>query len=187
MPDAAAGGPTAHHDPTETESSLPYPVRVAAGALSSTLHTLRRLPEDLPGLAVELTGTVTKWAMSLRRTLDDLASRGDELLVSSPAPSERPAWATFDDESKGDQPPGDQHSGDQPPSDEPSEATEIDQPTDALAAWDDLPLRQIRALLPDLSRAELEARLDREQQHAQRPSVLTMLTNRLRSLEHDES
>ncbi|WP_029138836.1 lipid droplet-associated protein [Nakamurella lactea] len=79
-------------------NSLPFPVRVAAGLVSTGLDTLRGLPENLPTIGVEIAGHVTKAGLQLRQQFVDLAIRGDELLQREPEPEEHPAWAHFDDE-----------------------------------------------------------------------------------------
>ncbi len=78
---------------------LPLPVRIAAGVLVTGLERLRRLPQDIPALSVTLAGQAVRTSMRVQQEIAALAGRGDELLSGVlNRPSERPAWARFDDE-----------------------------------------------------------------------------------------
>jgi hypothetical protein len=79
-------------------NSLPFPIRVAAGLVSTGLDTLRGFPQNLPTIGVEIAGHVTKAGLQVRQQFVELALRGDELLQSHTEPEEHPAWAHFDDE-----------------------------------------------------------------------------------------
>lgn len=84
-------------------STLPLPIRIAAGLIASGLDHLRRLPEELPALSVTLAGQAVRASMRVQQELAELANRGDELL--SPIvdrPEEHPAWAQFDDQQHDD-------------------------------------------------------------------------------------
>ena len=85
-------------------SPLPFVVRVAAGLLTEAADTLRRLPEELPGLPIALAGRAARLSMRLNQQLAELADKGDSTLAGLPfggggdAPVERTPWSRIDDE-----------------------------------------------------------------------------------------
>lgn len=192
-------------------NSLPFPIRVAAGLVAAGIQTVRRIPEDLPGMGVELAGRVTKATLQLRQQITDLAIRGDELLQSGDEPQEHPAWARFDDE----QPTTEQPADEQPKAEQltaeqvSAESTTADEstnpkprfeaptgptsntaePTDTaselLPGYPGMTMAQVRGHFRTLSAADIRGLLERETNGENRPSFVTMLTNRISTLEHD--
>lgn len=150
-------------------NSLPFPLRVVAGLLATGVETIRRLPADLPGMGVEVAGAVTKAALQVRQQLTELAIRGDELLDAGREPEEHPAWARFDDD---------------PIDDDAAEpacaATELL----PLPGYDAMTVAQVRGHLRTLTVDDLQQLLQHEESNADRPPFLTMLRNRITTLEH---
>jgi hypothetical protein len=111
--------------------NVPFPFRVAAGAIAVGLDRLRTLPAELPALSVTLAGHAVRASMRVQQELANLAARGEEVLSPlTDRPEEHPAWAHFDDEddvvdgdavddaterdAAGDDPAGDDPAGDDP-------------------------------------------------------------------------
>jgi hypothetical protein len=79
--------------------NVPFPLRVAAGAIAVGLDRLRTLPTDLPAMSVSLAGHAVRASMRVQQELAQLAARGEEVLSPlTDRPEEHPAWAHFDDE-----------------------------------------------------------------------------------------
>ncbi len=79
--------------------NVPFPFRVAAGAIAVGLDRLRTLPAELPALSVTLAGHAVRVSMRVQQELANLAARGEEVLSPlTDRPEEHPAWARFDDE-----------------------------------------------------------------------------------------
>lgn len=79
--------------------NVPFPFRVAAGAIAVGLDRLRTLPAELPALSVTLAGHAVRASMRVQQELANLAARGEEVLSPlTDRPEEHPAWARFDDE-----------------------------------------------------------------------------------------
>ncbi|MDQ2848935.1 MAG: lipid droplet-associated protein [Actinomycetota bacterium] len=178
-------------------NSLPFPLRVVAGLLATGVETIRRLPADLPGMGVEVAGAVTKAALQVRQRLTELAIRGDELLDSGREPQEHPAWARFDD----DDAAGDDAAGNVTIDDEPDDegtatagsgpaapAVTVPAGTTAeplpLAGYDAMTVAQVRGHLRTLTVDDLRQLLRHEESSGDRPPYLTMLRNRITTLEH---
>lgn len=198
-------------------SSLPFPFRLAAGVLATGIDTVRRLPEELPALGVRLAGTAAKLALQVRNEITELAIRGDELLEGTPAAQENPAWATFDDadtEPAATPPPvvrppraraskvprggvgaelGDAAPGwSDPLTDSGSADGGFDGPSTGsaetiVAGYGSLTLGQLRSRLTPLALEQLRALLDAEERAARRPAFLTLIGNRIATLERTGS
>lgn len=229
--------------------TLPFPLRVAVGLVARGVETARRIPNDLPGLGVEIAGNAAKVAMVVRNELTDLAVRGDELLAGRIEPEDDPSWATFDDDDPAPEVAGtDVDSGlsggglsgrpdparsgggrsvrgrsgtanpaaTQTPEDADSPdpatgtgtGTDGDSPVhplteDELAAdtaatssehlaaaeavlpgWKMLTVAQLRGHLGHLSVADVRLLLRNEEDGASRPAYVTLLANRISTLEH---
>lgn len=175
-------------------NTLPFPIRVAAGLVSAGIETFRRLPADLPAMGVELAGTVTKVALRVRQEITDLAIRGDELLEPTQEPVERPSWARFDDDAPvgagAEEVPFDQHidvvtprAADTGPTSTP-EPSDILRRSPALPGYDGMTLAQVRGHLRRLAVGDVQSLLRYEQTAENRPAFVTMLTNRISTLEH---
>lgn len=163
-------------------NSLPFPVRVAAGLVSTGLETVRGLPQNLPAFGVEILGRATRTGMQVRQQFLELALRGDELLHSE-ATEDHPAWARFDDEEPShletdtDPGPSSQHAG-------LDSDGRISAETEVLPGFDAMTLAQIRGHLRHLSVHQVQQLLDHERAVGNRPAMLTMLSNRIVSLQH---
>ena len=81
-------------------SSLPFPLRVAAGLVAEAVESVKRLPTDLVALPVTVAGRAAKLSFQLNQQLTDLAVAGDRLIAragGNSAPPERTAWSTIDE------------------------------------------------------------------------------------------
>lgn len=188
-------------------NSLPFPLRVAAGLVSTGLNTLRRFPEDLPAIGVEIAGAVTKASLQVRQQFVELALRGDELLRSGGEPEEHPAWAQFDDEgpdlsapmaaSRKSAPDAAAKTSDDSPAGAGA-ATDAgaaaDAPADAdagtaadgdalLPGYDSMTLAQVRGRLRHLTVEQVRRLLEHEKAGGNRPAMLTLLGNRVITLQ----
>lgn len=192
-------------------NSLPFPVRVAAGLVSTGLDTIRGLPQNLPTIGVEIAGHVTKAGLQLRQQFVELALRGDELLQSEAEPEEHPAWAHFDDEEPdlatqarpADRPPnatagddagttaaGDAGSATGDPGsaagDSGTAAGESGTSADGdalLPGYDSMTLAQVRGHLRHLDVDEVRRLLEHEKAGGNRPAMVTLLGNRIVTLQ----
>lgn len=169
-------------------SSLPFPIRLAAGVIATSLDLARRLPAELPTIGVKLAGTAARAALQVRNEVTELMIRGDELLDRPAATQEKPPWATFDDDDEQGEPddlptqgPREQTSSDGPFSDS---AFSDDAP---IADYDSLTLAQVRVRLSPLSLDELRRLLVVEERGAARPAFLTLIGNRLTTVERTGS
>lgn len=196
-------------------SSLPFPLRLAAGLVATGIDTVRTLPAELPALGVRLAGSAAKLALQVRNEITELAIRGDELLDGSPAAQEKPAWATFDDDEPAAAPTprvrpaaGARTAGARP-SDVPDSAIGAEAPgwSDPLTAagagggksaddgvaesivpgYGALTLGQLRSRLTPLGLDRLRDLLAAEERAARRPAFLTLIGNRIATLEHTGS
>lgn len=174
-------------------NSLPFPIRVAAGLVSAGIETFRRLPEDLPAMGVELAGTVTKMALRVRQQITDLAIRGDELLEPDQEPMDRPSWARFDDDAPvaagTEEVPLDQRvdvaaSTAADPGPMTPGGSDGQGRSPALPGYDGMTLAQVRGHLRRLALGDVQSLLRHEQTGENRPAFVTMLTNRISTLEH---
>lgn len=203
-------------------SSVPFPLRLAAGVVATGIDTVRRLPTELPSWGVRLAGTAAKLALQVRNEITDLAIRGDELLEGSPAAQENPAWARFDDAE--DEPPTvpsptvrpsrtrasrvpaggvGAEIGDESPgwSDPLTDAGSIAGSTAGggpdggpegsaeaiIAGYGSLNLGQLRSRLTPMALESLRSLLDAEERAARRPAFLTLISNRIATLERTGS
>jgi hypothetical protein len=184
--------------------NVPFPLRVAAGAIAVGLDRLRTLPTELPALSVSLAGHAVRASMRVQQELAHLAARGEEVLSPlTDRPEEHPAWAHFDDEDDDNADgTGDVVDGaviDDPADDaakdaaaEPAPAmasTTADPPADATAAlpgYDEMSVAQLRPRLKALNEAAVAALLDHEHSGRARAAFVTTLRNRLTSLRSTE-
>jgi hypothetical protein len=185
--------------------NVPFPFRVAAGAIAVGLDRLRTLPAELPALSVTLAGHAVRASMRVQQELANLAARGEEVLSPlTDRPEEHPAWAHFDDED--DVVDGDavddaterDAAGDDPggaegvPASGAGAGREYDAApgvaggaTDgpaALRGYDELTVAQVRARLRTLDEAAVAELLEHERAGRARAAFVTTLHNRLASL-----
>ena len=179
--------------------TLPFGVRIAAGLLATTFDRLVALPKELPALGVSLAGQAVRSSFRLQQELAELATRGDELLAGiTGRPEEHPAWATFDEDEDSDPAPAD---GDATTdgSEATDEATETDDATDGPPAGTGaspsaspmpihgdhlLSIAELKDQLVDLDIASVRELLILEQAGPARAAYLTLLENRLTTLDH---
>ncbi|WP_336792801.1 lipid droplet-associated protein [Gordonia malaquae] len=77
----------------------PYPARVVAGLLVTTVEETRKLPTRVITLPMSAVSSALQAGMRLQQNIAELAIKGDEVL--SPIfdkAEEQPEWARFDDE-----------------------------------------------------------------------------------------
>jgi hypothetical protein len=79
-------------------SSLPLPVRVAAGLVASAVEQARELPRLVVELPVTAVSQALQASMRVQQKVTELAIKGDQALSTLRPVEERPGWATFDDE-----------------------------------------------------------------------------------------
>ena len=197
-------------------SSLPFPIRLAAGLVATGIDTVRTLPAELPSIGVRLAGTAARFALQVRNEITELAIRGEELLDGTPTAQEKPAWATFDDDTNDDTdydtdnavaaPPAPRRSAarrsaaadleaalgaDTPGWSDPDTAAGAADTNAAAAAivtgYGTLTLGQLRNRLTPLDLGELRALLAAEERAGRRPAFLTLISNRIATLERTGS
>ncbi|RIJ69807.1 hypothetical protein D1871_21370 [Nakamurella silvestris] len=180
-------------------SPLPFVVRVAAGLVAEAVDVVRRLPEELPGLPIALAGQAARASMRLNQHLTDWAAKGDTALAGLPfgqgeesEPAERTPWSRIDDEDgvevagdPGVEDPGVEDPGVPPlPSEERGTGTAPSDDTGPVPGFDGLTLSELRHVLKELTAPEVAELVTYEQEHQNRASFLTLLSNRLTTLEH---
>lgn len=182
-------------------SSLPLPVRVAAGVAATAVEQTRQLPRSLVGLPVTLVSQALQASMRVQQQVTQLAIKGDDALGGLRTPEEQPSWATFDEDDAGapaaaDFPSPDRGRAEEPlpsepqpshprPSRSPPSESAFSEPS-IPADYDQLTLPQLRGKLRGFSVADLEELLDYERGHAQRPGYVRMLSNRLERVRSPE-
>lgn len=192
------------------ESSLPFALRVAAGLVSETLSVVRRLPTEVSTLPVTVIGRVAKYSFQLNQQLTELAMSGDHLLASlhtEPAPPERTAWSTIDDDSSTAETATTwDHTPEEPLPDgvistneplghplvdeEAAEAiarTHLSAVPTPVAAREvsALTIAQLRSRVRTMTAEQVRDALEQEQAGKKRPAFLTVLTNRLATVARD--
>jgi hypothetical protein len=179
-------------------SSLPFPVRVAAGLVVTAVEEVQALPRTVVGLPISAVSRVLQLSMRAQQVVTELAIKGDTALEGARPVEEAPSWARFDDDTDdrvlpgtvvegpgagppGRRIPGTSTNGHARPLDRPvltPEDTGGDTP-DALPGYESMTIPQVRARLRGLSVDQLTELLAWESAHADRPAFVTMLTNRI--------
>jgi hypothetical protein len=176
-------------------SSLPFPVRVAAGLVVTAVEEVQALPRTVVGLPISAVSRVLQLSMRAQQVVTELAIKGDTALEGARPVEEAPSWARFDDDTddrvlpastidgprSGRRVPGTSTNGHARPLDRPvltPEDTGGDTP-DALPGYESMTIPQVRARLRGLSVDQLTDLLAWESAHADRPAFVTMLTNRI--------
>jgi hypothetical protein len=173
-------------------TSLPLPLRVAAGLAATAIERARELPEKLVGLPVTVASQAMQLSMRVQQEITSLAIKGDEALASFRPVDETPEWATFDEDVEQYDMSRPENNGtatngaaaQDPWEMEESAIAEAEQgpPPAGLPNYDELSLPQLRARLRTFSLAELEELLRYEESNAARPSFIGMLTRRIASV-----
>ncbi|WP_280340636.1 lipid droplet-associated protein [Nocardia neocaledoniensis] len=189
----------------------PFLARVAAGAAVYALEETRRLPVAAVNFPITAISRVLQTTMHVQQFVTSLALKGDlvfERLGS--APQEQPEWATFDEDlapepvaatnghaSRFDlyteDAPAEQHNGKAAPAsllvlededDVAEEPAEVEAPEVAVRYdYPSMTLAQLRARLRMLTVEELAQLLAFEQQTRARAPFVTMLTNRIATVQ----
>lgn len=77
----------------------PYPARVVAGLLATTVEETRKLPTRVITLPMSAVSNALQAGMRLQQNIAELAIKGDDLLAPIfDKAEEEPAWATFDED-----------------------------------------------------------------------------------------
>ena len=179
-------------------ATAPYGVRLLVGAAVTALEETRRLPQTILMYPMTVASQVAQLVMKMQQDVADLVNRGDETLEQLfPPKDEQAEWATFD-EDVDDSDDGDSAT----PLDgerltegrfalystgEPDVAETTPPAPDGAAApgivaeldYASLTLAQLRARLPSLRVADLEALLDYEGATTSRAPFQTLLANRI--------
>jgi hypothetical protein len=182
------------------KSSLPLPVRIAAGLAVTAVEQARKLPEQLTGLPVTVVSQALQLSMRVQQRVTELAIKGDDALASLRPVEETPSWATFDEDE--DEPAPSTQAQPQAEFNDPWLAEEravsehedtgdedevaADGPA-ALPEYDELSVPQLRARLRRLTLDDLEQLQAYEREHAARPAYLGMLTRRIATVRAQEN
>ncbi|MFC5062146.1 lipid droplet-associated protein [Actinomycetospora atypica] len=164
-------------------SSLPFPVRVAAGLVVTAVEEVQALPRTIVGLPITAVSQVLQLSMRAQQVVTELAIKGDTALEGGRPVEDAPSWARFDDDSS-DTPalPRPATNGHARPVAVPAPADEIPEAPEALPGYASMTTAQLRARLRTLSVDQLTELLAWESSHADRPAFVTMLTNRIATL-----
>lgn len=183
-------------------SSLPFPVRVAAGLVVAAVEETRDLPRTIAGLPITAVSRVLQLGMRAQQVVTELAIKGDTALDGMRPVEEAPSWARFDDDLP--EPPRRFESydvddtsieftdlSDAPRVNGHSRAlevvggTEVETSTtpDALPGYESMTIAQLRGKLRTLSVDEVTELLEWETAHGNRPPFVTMLSNRIATLD----
>ena len=180
------------------KSSLPLPVRIAAGLAVTAVEQARKLPEQLTGLPVTVVSQALQLSMRVQQRVTELAIKGDDALASLRPVEETPEWATFDEDEE--EPAGpvqdvDPWLAEERAVSEHEDTTDEDTTEDevatggpaALPEYDELSVPQLRARLRRLTLDDLEQLQAYEREHAARPAYLGMLTRRIATVRAQEN
>ncbi|QUQ69136.1 lipid droplet-associated protein [Kutzneria sp. CA-103260] len=180
------------------KSSLPLPVRIAAGLAVTAVEQARKLPEQLTGLPVTVVSQALQLSMRVQQRVTELAIKGDDALASLRPVEETPEWATFDEDEEEPTPAAPV----QPEFNDPwlAEERAVSEHEDtgdedevasggpaALPEYDELSVPQLRARLRRLTLDDLEQLQAYEREHAARPAYLGMLTRRIATVRAQEN
>ncbi|MDT4998785.1 MAG: hypothetical protein QOK12_890 [Mycobacterium sp.] len=174
-------------------ATAPYGVRLLVGAAATALEETLKLPQTVLMYPMTVASQVAHLVMKVQQDVADLVIKGDETLEQLfPPKDEQPEWATFD-EDEGDSPApstnGERltegrfalYSTGEPESPAPDVKPAKSVPPDVVGALDyeSLTLAQLRARLPSLKVADLEALLSYEDATKSRAPFQTLLANRI--------
>ena len=180
-------------------SSLPFPVRVAAGLVVTAVEEARDLPRTVAGLPITAVSRVLQLSMRAQQVVTELAIKGDGALDGMRPVEEAPSWARFDD----DLPEARPGTWPRPDLDDTSlEHTDLagtprvnghapklgvvggtKESPDALPGYEAMSIAQLRGKLRSLSADAVAELLAFEESHANRPPFVTMLSNRIATLD----
>lgn len=190
---------------------LPLPLRLAAGLVATALEEVQGLPRKLIELPVTAVSQVLQTSMRVQQKVTELAIRGDQALGGLREVPETPTWARFDEDELdgpfgganglvGFAPPTFDEGWDPPRpgsrSVSPILVTREPAPAESTVAngapgdggppgleeYGDWTLPQLRGRFRSLSLEQVQALLDWETSHRDRPPYITMLSNRAASI-----
>ena len=178
-------------------ATAPYGVRLLVGAAVTVFEETRKLPQTILMYPMTIASQIAHLVMKVQQDVADLVIRGDEALDQLfPPKDEQPEWATFDEDLDDNEPAtpssdgerltegrfalftdGEPDGADAKPS---NASTAADAP-DVVAELDyeSLTLAQLRARMPSLRVADLEALLAHEDATKARAPFQTLLSNRI--------
>src|SRR5215207_8315468 len=79
-------------------SSLPLPIRLAAGLAAIAVERARKLPRDVSEWPMTAVSQALQVSMRVQQRITELAIKGDEALAGLREPDEEPPWAVFDED-----------------------------------------------------------------------------------------
>jgi hypothetical protein len=187
-------------------SSLPFPVRVAAGLVVTAVEEARDLPGTVIGLPITAVSRVLQLSMRAQQVVTELAIKGDTALDGMRPVEEAPSWARFDDDLDELPAPvsrpqlvddtsleynnfsgavegrtnGSSRRSPQTVAGEDGATASIT--PDALPGYETMTIAQLRGKLRSLSLEEVTELLAWETAHGDRPPFVTMLSNRITTL-----
>jgi hypothetical protein len=181
-------------------ATAPYGVRLLVGAAVTALEETRKLPQTILMYPMTFASQIAQLVMKMQQDVAELVNKGDETLETIfPPKDEQPEWATFDEDLSDDvdtpagqgerltegrfalystgepqgatttEPSADERASAE--ADPPQIVTELD--------YGSLTLAQLRARLPSLRVADLEALLAYEGATRARAPFQTLLANRI--------
>ena len=189
-------------------SSLPFPVRVAAGLVVTAVEEARDLPRTVAGLPITAVSRVLQMSMRAQQVVTELAIKGDTALDGMRPVEEAPSWARFDDDLP-EVAPGPRR--DVELDDTSLEHTDLAgtarrrnghtralgvvneagappaSTPDALPGYETMTIAQLRGKLRSLSVEQVNELLEWEHAHGDRPPFVTMLSNRIATLNAQQS
>ena len=185
-------------------ATAPYGVRLIVGAAVTAIEETRKLPQTILMYPMTVASTVAHIVMKVQQDLADLVIKGDAALENIfPPKDEQPEWATFDEDRAGDTDAaagnGERRTegrfalysvadGVEATAGRGQEAVTNSSRKKAAATappiaeeldYESLTLAQLRARLPSLSVADLEALLAYEEASKSRAPFQTLLANRI--------
>ena len=183
-------------------ATAPFGVRLLIGAAVTALDETRKLPQTILTYPMTVASQVAHLVMKVQQDVADLVIRGDETLEQLfPPKDEQPEWATFDediddgDADEGVDSPTGRNDGERLTEGRfalytTGEPQSVSEPSPAKAGgstpgivseldYESLTLAQLRARLPSLRVADLEALLAYEGQTKSRAPFQTLLANRI--------
>jgi len=176
-------------------ATAPYGVRLLVGAAATALEETLKLPQTVLMYPMTVASQVAHLVMKVQQDVADLVNKGDETLEQLfPPKDEQAEWATFDEDEDDDggspATNGERltegrfalYSTGEPESPAPTEIKPAKSvPPDVVGELDyeSLTLAQLRARLPSLKVADLEALLSYEDATKSRAPFQTLLANRI--------
>lgn len=187
-------------------ATAPYGVRLLVGAAAIAIEETRRLPQTIVMYPMTVVSQVAQLVMKMQQDIAGLVIKGDETLEQLfPPKDEQAEWATFDEDDEDDPDFDDEsddvddtaapHNGErltegrfalystgEPGTRDEKPVSTVPSTAPAVVAdldYGSLTLAQLRARLPQLKVADLEALLAYEGKTKARAPFQTLLANRI--------